>query len=72
MKRQKGWPHNTIIDNMLNLELLFWAAKNGGKKLLYDIALSHAEMTARNQFRDDYAPATSWSMIQSAGNGSAN
>ena len=56
MKRQKGWPHNTIIDNMLNLELLFWAAKNGGgKKLLYDIALSHAEMTARNQFRDDYS-----------------
>lgn len=51
----KGWPHNTIIDNMLNLELLFWAAKNGGNKRLYDIAFSHAEVTANNQFRDDYS-----------------
>ena len=55
MRQQKGWPHNTIIDNMLNLELLFWAAKNGGNKRLYDIALSHAEVTANNQFRDDYS-----------------
>ena len=30
------WPlrHNTIMDNMINLELLFWAAKNGGDKKL--------------------------------------
>lgn len=55
MRQQKGWPHNTIIDNMLNLELLFWAAKNGGDKRLYDIAFSHAEVTANNQFRDDYS-----------------
>ena len=27
------WPqHNTIMDNMINLELLFWAARNGGIK----------------------------------------
>lgn len=55
MRQQKGWQHNTIIDNMLNLELLFWAARNGGNKDLYDIALSHAEVTANNQFRDDYS-----------------
>lgn len=55
MRQQKGWPHNTIIDNMLNLELLFWAAKNGDNKKLYDIAFSHAEVTANNQFRDDYS-----------------
>lgn len=55
MRQQKGWPHNTIIDNMLNLELLFWAAKNEGDKRLYDIAFSHAEVTANNQFRDDYS-----------------
>lgn len=55
MRQQKGWPHNTIIDNMLNLELLFWAAKNGGDKRLYDIAFSHAEVTVNNQFRDDYS-----------------
>jgi len=49
------WPHNTIIDNMINLEMLFWAAKNGENKELYDIAVSHADKTMRNQFRDDYS-----------------
>ena len=49
------WPqHNTIIDNMINLELLFWASKNGGTKNLYDIAVKHAETTMKNHFRDDY------------------
>ena len=46
--------HNTIMDNMINLEMLFWAAKNGGNKKLYDIAVSHADKTMQNQFRDDY------------------
>lgn len=50
-----SWPHNTIVDNMMNLELLFWAAKNGGDKKLYDIANRHAEVTMKNQFRDDYS-----------------
>lgn len=49
------WPqHNTIIDNMINLELLFWASKNGGSKKLYDIAVSHAKTTMKNHFRSDY------------------
>ena len=50
------WPlrHNTIMDNMINLELLFWAAKNGGDKRLYDIAVKHAETTMYNHFRPDY------------------
>jgi unsaturated chondroitin disaccharide hydrolase len=50
------WPlrHNTIMDNMINLELLFWASKNGGDKKLYDIAVKHAETTMRNHFRPDY------------------
>ena len=46
--------HNTIMDNMINLEMLFWAAKNGGDKKLYDIAVRHAETTMKHQFRDDY------------------
>lgn len=50
-----GWPHNTIIDNMLNLELLFWASKNGGGQKFYDMAERHAEVTMKNQFRDDYS-----------------
>src|SRR5690606_33987028 len=49
------WPqHNTIIDNMINLEMLFWASKNGGADSLYDIAVKHAETTMENHFRDDY------------------
>lgn len=55
MRKKMDWPHNTIIDNMLNLELLFWAANNGGDKSLYDIANRHAEVTMKNQFRDDYS-----------------
>jgi len=51
--KPRNWPHNTIIDNMVNLELLFWAAKNGDNKKLYDIAVNHAEMTMKNQFRAD-------------------
>ncbi|MEG3657284.1 glucuronyl hydrolase [Arenibacter palladensis] len=53
--------HITIIDNMLNLELLFWAAKNGGSKEYYDIAVKHAETTMANHFRPDY---TSWHVIE--------
>lgn len=45
--------HNTIMDNMINLELLFWAAKNGGDHSLYDIAVSHADTTMRYNFRPD-------------------
>ncbi|MFV0290923.1 MAG: glycoside hydrolase family 88 protein [Mangrovibacterium sp.] len=49
------WPqHNTIMDNMINLEMLLWASKNGGDKCLYDIAVSHADVTMKNAFRDDY------------------
>tara|TARA_R110002049_G_scaffold73986_2_gene191123 strand:+ start:19974 stop:21200 length:1227 start_codon:yes stop_codon:yes gene_type:complete len=53
--------HITIIDNMLNLELLFWAAKNGGDSKLYDIAVKHAETTMENHFREDL---TSWHVIE--------
>ena len=42
------------MDNMINLELLFWASKNGGDKKLYDMAVSHAATTMKNQFRPDY------------------
>lgn len=50
------WPlrHNTIMDNMINLELLFWASKNGGGQRPYDMAVSHAETTMKNHFRPDF------------------
>ncbi|MDO7846254.1 glycoside hydrolase family 88 protein [Hymenobacter sp. M29] len=53
MVKQMNWPHNTIMDNMINLELLFWASKHGGSKKLYDMAVSHARVTSRNHFRPD-------------------
>ncbi len=53
--RDNGWHHHTIIDNMINLELLFWASKNGGSKKLYDIAFRHAEVTMNNHFRPDFS-----------------
>lgn len=46
--------HNTIMDNMINLEILMWASKNGGSSTLADIAISHADKTMKYQFRDDY------------------
>lgn len=45
--------HNTIMDTMMNLEMLFWSAKNGGDPELYDIAVRHAETTMKNHFRPD-------------------
>ncbi len=44
-----------IIDNMMNLELLFWAAKQIGDKNIYNIAVTHANTTMKNHFRPDYS-----------------
>lgn len=42
-----------IIDNMMNLELLFWAARNGGDSSLAEIAKIHAMTTIRDHVRED-------------------
>ena len=49
------WEYPVIIDNMLNLELLFWAAKETGDSNFYNIAVNHAEITLKNHFRSDYS-----------------
>lgn len=46
--------HNTIMDNMINLEMLYWAARNGGSEELADIATTHARRTMECHFRPDY------------------
>jgi len=56
----KSWDTNNddylvIIDNMMNLELLFWATKNSKDSTYYDIALKHANTTLKNHFRNDYS-----------------
>jgi hypothetical protein len=39
----------TIIDTMMSIEILFWAAKNGAPSLLYDYAVNHSYKT-RDEF----------------------
>jgi unsaturated chondroitin disaccharide hydrolase len=51
----KGYDYPVIIDNMMNLEFLFWAAKASGNKQYYNICVSHADYTLKNHFRKDYS-----------------
>jgi unsaturated chondroitin disaccharide hydrolase len=44
-----------IIDNMMNLEMLFWASKYSSDPGFYKIAVSHAETTLKNHFRPDFS-----------------
>ncbi|MGI4821200.1 MAG: glycoside hydrolase family 88 protein [Janthinobacterium lividum] len=49
------WGYPVIIDNMLNLELLFAATRLSGDSSFYKIAVTHANTTLRNHFRPDYS-----------------
>lgn len=51
----KPWHFPVIIDNMMNLELLFWASKTTGDTSFAHIAVTHANTTMRNHFRPDYS-----------------
>lgn len=42
-----------IIDNMMNLKLLFWATQVTGDSSFYKIAVTHANTTMKNHFRAD-------------------
>lgn len=47
------WQFPVIIDNMMNLEFLFWATKVSGDSSFYKIAVTHANTTMKNHFRMD-------------------
>lgn len=49
------WQCPVIIDNMMNLELLYWAFKETGDSVYYNIANAHARTTMKNHFRDNYS-----------------
>ena len=49
------WQYPVIIDNMMNLEFLFWATKASGDSTFYKIAVTHADNTMKNHFRKDYS-----------------
>ena len=65
-RERKGWVCPVIIDNMMNLELLFEATKISGDSTYYNIAVSHADKTMQEHFRPnascyhviDYDPST--------------
>lgn len=52
---RKEWKYPVIIDNMMNLELMFEATKLSGDSSFYKIAVSHANTTLKNHFRPDYS-----------------
>ena len=49
------WFYPVIIDNLMNLELLYFATKVTGDSVYAKVANRHAETTAKNQFREDYS-----------------
>lgn len=56
----RSWDHNSdkwdfpvIIDNMMNLELLFAATRLTGDSSFYRVAVNHANTTLKNHFRED-------------------
>jgi len=52
---QESWQCPVIIDNMMNLELLFWASGETGDPVFREIAFNHAVTTMKNHFRPDYS-----------------
>lgn len=49
------WFYPVIIDNMMNLELLFEATKLTGDSTFYNIAVQHAQTTMKNHYRKDFS-----------------
>ncbi len=54
------WQFPVIIDNMMNLELLFWAAKELNDSTMYNAAINHADKTMKHGFRPD---ASCWHVV---------
>lgn len=58
-RKSKGdintWEYPVIMDNMMNLELLFYASKTSGDTSFRHVAIKHAEQTMKNHLRADYS-----------------
>lgn len=52
---KNSWQFPVIMDNMMNLELLFWATQETGDSSFYKIAVQHALTTMNNHVRPDYS-----------------
>ncbi|MDR1707181.1 MAG: DUF2264 domain-containing protein [Prevotella sp.] len=51
----KKWQFSVIIDNMMNLELLSVSSAYSGDNKFYNMALSHADKTMKNHYRDNFS-----------------
>lgn len=51
----KQWQYAVIIDNMMNLEMLLWAAKEFKEPKFYDVAVNHANTSMRDHYRSDFS-----------------
>lgn len=49
----REWRVPLVTDTMMNLELLFWGAANGGDPAWKEMALSHALVTLEDRVRPD-------------------
>lgn len=47
------WKYPVIIDNLMNLEMLFKMSERSGNPLYRRIAIEHADKTLKNHFRED-------------------
>ncbi|GAB3910064.1 glycoside hydrolase family 88 protein [Larkinella knui] len=52
---QEVWQCPVIIDNLMNLELLFAATRLTGDSTFYKIAVTHARTTLKNHYRPDHS-----------------
>ena len=49
------WTYPVIIDNLMNLEMLFRATQLTGDSIYWNVAVRHADTTMKNHFRPDYS-----------------
>ncbi|MCQ2135421.1 MAG: glycoside hydrolase family 88 protein [Bacteroidales bacterium] len=61
------WNYPVIVDNMMNLEMLFWASAYTGDDSYRQVAISHADNTLKNHFRED---ASSYHVVSYNSDGS--
>ncbi|QZT37469.1 glycoside hydrolase family 88 protein [Halosquirtibacter xylanolyticus] len=52
---KRDWKFPVIIDNMMNLELIYEAYKLSGDKNLKRVALTHADQTMKYHYRKDFS-----------------
>jgi hypothetical protein len=54
---RRTWKYPVIIDNMMNLQLLYWAGTHGGDSAWTRMATSHALKSAQSHLRSDGSAA---------------